>query len=36
MHILKALFVPSEELPVADHAEDALFDVLIGYLHRDC
>jgi hypothetical protein len=35
MHIMKALFVPSEELPVADDAEDALFDVLFNYLHRD-
>jgi Peptidase U49 len=35
MHVLKALFIPSEELPVADNADDALFDVLFNYLRSD-
>jgi hypothetical protein len=35
MHFLKAIFVPDEELPVADEADDALFDVLFRYLRKD-
>jgi Peptidase U49 len=35
MHLLKALFVPVVKLPVANDAEDALFDVLFSYLRED-
>ena len=35
MHFLKALFIPGEELEVADDADNALFDVLFNYLRKD-